>query len=233
MRTYLDRTAAGGVLARALIGHAGAGAILLALPRGGVPVADEIARLLGLPLDVCVVRKLGAPDQPELGVGAIAEGPRLFVDPALCRYVGIRPEELWAIARREHAEVRRRVELLRGGRRLPDLRGRTAILVDDGLATGGTMRAAIRAVQKRGARRVVVAVPVGAPQTVAEIAETVDAVICPLQPARLQAVGLWYGDFTQLTDEEVVEILVRAHQRELAGRPEVRPAAGRDGTPVA
>ena len=223
-RYYTNRTEAGRELARALRHHAGTDAILFALPRGGLPVADEIARALALPLDVCVVRKLGAPEQPELGFGAIAEGPRLHVDPQLCAHLGLGADDLWAIARRELAEVQRRVRRLRGGRPLPDLRGRTAILVDDGLATGGTMRAAIRAVRKRGARRVVVAVPVGAPETVAAIARTVDEVVCPLQPAHLYAVGAWYADFRQLLDEDVARILVRARQRELATPAEARPA---------
>jgi putative phosphoribosyl transferase len=168
------------------------------------------------------VRKLGAPNQPELGMGAVAEGPRVDIDADLVDALGVTPHQLRRILRREAAEVRRRVARLRPDRPPADLRGRTAILVDDGLATGGTMRAAIRAVRKRGARRVVVAVPVGAPGPLAAMAHLADEVVCPLRPEDLFAIGAWYADFRQVSDDEVGRIL---------GRSRLRPIAAPDGEP--
>ena len=207
---FADRRAAGRLLAQALIHHAGASAIVLGLPRGGVPVADEIARVLGGTLDVWVVRKLGAPSQPELGMGAIAEGPAVVLDREIVRLLGVNSSQLLDIARREMAEVGRRVERFRGDRPLPELRGRTVILVDDGIATGGTMRAAIRAVRRREPARLVVAIPVAAPDVVAALGQEVDEVVCLHQPRRVFAIGLWYEDFRQVSSEEVVRILDHA-----------------------
>jgi putative phosphoribosyl transferase len=210
---FADRRAAGRALAQALIHHAGVNAIVLGLPRGGVPVADEVAGVLGGTLDVWVVRKLGAPFQPELGMGAIAEGPAVVLDRSIVRELGISRADLLEVARREMNEVRRRVERFRGGRAAPDLRGRIVILVDDGIATGGTMRAVIRAVKKRRPGRLVLATPVASPEIVAVLRREVDEVVCLHQPEMLLAIGLWYEDFRQVPDEEVVRILARAAHR--------------------
>jgi len=207
---FPDRRTAGRLLAQALLHHAGTNPIVLGLPRGGVPVADEVARILGGTLDVWVVRKLGAPMQPELGMGAIAEGPAVVLDRGIVGMLGVGTPQLLGIARREMIEVRRRVERFRGTRPAPDLRGRTVILIDDGIATGGTMHAAIRAVKKRGPARLVVAVPVAPPETVAALRRDVDEVVCLHEPDNLYAIGLWYEDFRQVADESVTRILARA-----------------------
>ena len=207
---FPDRRTAGRLLAQALLHHAGTNPIVLGLPRGGVPVADEVARILGGTLDVWVVRKLGAPMQPELGMGAIAEGPAVVLDRGIVGMLGVGTPQLLGIARREMLEVRRRVERFRGTRPAPDLRGRTVILIDDGIATGGTMHAAIRAVKKRGPARLVVAVPVAPPETVAALRRDVDEVVCLHEPDNLYAIGLWYEDFRQVADESVTRILARA-----------------------
>jgi putative phosphoribosyl transferase len=215
---FPDRRTAGRQLARALIHHAGTDAIVLGLPRGGVPVADEVARVLNARLDVWVVRKLGAPHQPELGMGAIAEGPAVVLDRSIIRLLGVGSTQLIGVARREMAEVRRRVEQFRGDRPVPELRGRTVILVDDGIATGGTMHAAIRAVRRRGPAHLVVATPVAPPDTIAALRRHADEVVCLHQPEDLYAIGLWYEDFRQVSSEEVARILERA------ARPVDRPS---------
>jgi putative phosphoribosyl transferase len=207
---FADRHDAGRLLAQALLRYAGTRPIVLGLPRGGVPVADEVARTLDGDLDVWVARKLGAPFQPELGMGAIAEGPAVVLDRSTVRLLGITRAQLLDVARREMGEVRRRVERFRGGRTPPDMRDRTVILVDDGIATGGTMRAAVRAVKKRRPARLVVAVPVGPPDTVAALRREVDDVVCLHEPEALFAIGLWYEDFRQVRDDEVVRILEHA-----------------------
>jgi predicted phosphoribosyltransferase len=184
--------------------------IVLALPRGGVPVAYEVARRLGAPLDVFIVRKLGVPGHEELAMGAIASGGVVVLNDPVLRYQRIGRDQLERVAREEMAELVRRERLYRGDRPPPRLEGKTVILVDDGLATGASMRAAAEAVKKHNPAKVVVAVPVAAPETCQEFREEVDDVICVLTPQPFASVGLWYEDFSQTTDDEVRELLVRA-----------------------
>ena len=184
--------------------------VVLGLPRGGVVVAAEVARALGAPLDVLVVRKLGAPGNPELGIGAIAEGGVAVLNEGLISRLGVRPAELEAVRARETAELERRTQAYRQGRPARPLPGRTAVIVDDGLATGYTARAAVAAVRARGAAVVVLAVPVAAPETVAEFAALVDRVVCVELPELLFAVGASYADFSQTSDEEVERLLAES-----------------------
>jgi putative phosphoribosyl transferase len=215
---FADRDEAGRSLAEALLRYAGTDPIVLALPRGGVPVAAQVARVLGGQLDVCVVRKLGAPMEPELGIGAVAEGPAVIVERPIARMVGVDPLDLITHVKAQLEEVRRRVDTFRGGRPFPDVRDRIVILVDDGIATGGTMRAAIRSVRRRHPARIVVAVPVAPPGAVAALRREADEVVCLAQPVDMQAIGVWYRDFHQLDDDEVVRILreCRAAPRKVA-----------------
>jgi putative phosphoribosyl transferase len=181
--------------------------VVLALPRGGVPVADEIARALDAPLDVIVARKIGAPFQPELGVGAVAgDAPPLY-DPAVLGQLGLTEEDLRPVAEREQAELRRREQVYRHGRGALDLAGRSAIVVDDGVATGSTARAALHAVRRTGPARTVLAAPVCSPEAMSMLSAEADEIICSHRPAAFGAVGLWYADFPQLTDDEVLDIL--------------------------
>jgi len=209
-RVFRDRREAGRLLGQKLSHHAGTSPIVLGLPRGGVPVADEVARAVGGTLDVWVVRKLGAPQQRELGLGAIAEGPAAVIDDDLVAMLGVSSTQLSAIAQREMAEVRRRVELLRAGRAAPALKGRNVIIVDDGIATGGTVRAAIRAVRAQEPARVIVATPIASPDVVARLRQEADEVVCLHEARDLVAIGLWYQDFEQVEDAEVAGILERA-----------------------
>lgn len=191
---------------------------VLALPRGGVPVGYEISRALGLPLEVLVVRKLGVPWRPELGMGAIAEGGATYVNDEVLQYADLTLKDVRAAAKEESLELKRRVEQYRGNRPLPDLRGHTVILVDDGLATGGTARAAARAVLELGPKRVVLAVPVASAETAEALRrEEVDEVVTVEEPVMLGAVGAWYEDFHQVDDEEVLALLAEA--RDLGETP--------------
>lgn len=210
---YQDRREAGRVLGAHLHERAPLiDPVVLALPRGGVPVGFEVARAIDAPLDVFVVRKLGVPQQPEFAMGAIASGGFEVLNKPLIAELGITPFEIASVADREVAELARRENLYRHGRPPIDVRGHTCILVDDGLATGFTMRAAIAAVRHGGARRLLVAVPVGSPETCADLAAEVDEVVCPLQPEALHAVGWWYDDFSPTSDHEVHECLAAAGQ---------------------
>ncbi|MEV0667707.1 phosphoribosyltransferase [Actinomadura luteofluorescens] len=207
---YTDRAEAGRVLAARLATMGLDGAVVLALPRGGVPVGHEIARHLEVPLDVLVTRKIGYPPQPELGVGAIAEGGDPVFDEGLLARLGLRADDLAPTVEAERAELDRRVAAYRHGRPLPPVAGRPVIVVDDGLATGGTARAAVRAVRGRGPSRLVLAVPVGAAETVRSLEAEVDDLVVPVAPWDFQAVGQWYRDFGQLSDADVTAWLERA-----------------------
>ena len=209
---FRDRADAGRRLAARLVGYRDEGPVVLSLPRGGRPVGLEISRALDAPLDVFIARKLGAPGQPELGIGAVAQGGALVLNERIVRALGIPEDYLEQAAAEELAEVERRLSLLRGERPEPEIRGRTAILVDDGLATGVTARAAIRALEERKPRRLVLAVPVCAPQTADLLHSEVDNLVCLEYPPDFVAVGLWYEDFEQVTDEEVIELLETARR---------------------
>ena len=204
---FADRHEAGRELAKLIPPTAQQDVIVLALPRGGVPVASEIARALGVPLDVFLVRKLGTPGHPELAMGAIASGGIKVLNDDVVQALGITPEHIEAVATRERAELERRDASYRQGRPLPLLANRTVILVDDGLATGSTMRAAVEAVKQQKPARVIVAVPVGAPETCRALRDVADEVICARTPTRFSAVGQWYRDFAQTTDDEVKALL--------------------------
>jgi len=203
-RPYLDRTDAGIRLAGHLAAYVGrADVVVLGLPRGGVPVAAEVARALGAPLDVFCVRKLGVPGEPELAMGAIATGGVVVVNEAVVAEISVPPDLVAEVAAAERAELDRRERAYRGDRPPLPLAGRTVVLVDDGLATGASMRAAVRAVRSAGPARVVVAVPVAAAETCRSLEAEADEVVCPLAPKGFRAVGGWYEDFSTTSDDEV------------------------------
>jgi putative phosphoribosyl transferase len=207
---FRDRSEAGRVLAQQLIEYAGRDdVIVLALPRGGIPVGYEVAKALGAPLEVFVARKLGVPGHQELAMGAIASGGSAVLDQGLVRRLGVTQAQLDQAVTDETRELERRERAYRGDREAPDLRGKTVILVDDGLATGATMRAAALAVRDQQPARIVVAVPVAAEETCDQFRDVVDDVICAVTPKPFYAVGMWYEDFDQTTDDEVRELLER------------------------
>ncbi|HYO57434.1 phosphoribosyltransferase [Archangium sp.] len=210
---FRNREEAGRMLTERLVDLRDESPVVLALPRGGVPVGYELAMALGAPLEVLVARKLGVPWRPELGMGAIAEGGAMYVNPEVLAYADLTDEDALAVAREESRELARRVRLYRGGRPLPEVRGRTVIMVDDGLATGGTARASARAVRALGPRRLVLAVPVAAAETAEALRrEEVDAVVTVEESMMLGSVGAWYEDFHQVDDEEVLALLREANQ---------------------
>jgi len=221
---YRNRTDAGRQLAAQLREYADRpDVIVLALPRGGVPVAYEVARALHVPLDVFIVRKLGLPSHPELAMGAIASGGIRVIDQAALRRFGVTDEQLAAVAAAEERELERRERQYREGLPLPDVTGKTVILIDDGLATGATMAAAAAALKAQGPAKLVVAVPVSAPETCDAFREIVDEVVCGATPEPFYAVGLWYEDFSQTSDDEVHDLLARA------AREPPRDRAGANG----
>ena len=210
---FRDRSEAGHVLAQELSAYDGReDVIVLALPRGGVPVAFEVARAIHAPLDVFVVRKLGVPGHEELAMGAIASGGILVTEPNVIEDLAIPPDVVADVAAREEQERLRREREYRGDRPEVDVLGRTVILVDDGLATGSTMRAAVAALRKLRPASIMVAVPVAAPSACAELAPEVDDIVCTRTPEPFYSVGRWYGEFSQTTDEEVRELLARAER---------------------
>lgn len=221
---YQDRVEAGRRLARELAAYAGRPDLLvLALPRGGVPVAYEVAQALNAPLDIFLVRKLGVPGHEELAMGAIASGGIRVLNHDVLRHVHVPPAVIDAAAERELRELERRERAYRDDRPEPVIQGRTIILVDDGLATGSTMRAAVAAIHSQHPARLVVAVPVAARETCEMFRGQVDDVVCPVTPDPFYAVGMWYLDFAQTTDDEVRGLLARARQRQPASAaPEAR-----------
>jgi putative phosphoribosyl transferase len=217
-RVFEDRRDAGRKLADRLGEYSGKDVLVLALPRGGVPVGYEVARALGAPLDVFIARKLGAPNQPELGIGAVAPGGVLVLDMETIRQLGIPQETVERIAIQELDEMDRRLKQFRGDRPMPQVEGRTVILVDDGLATGVTASAAVRALRAMQPSRLVLAVPVCAAQTAAALRARVDDLVCVEMPEHFGAVGLWYRNFEQTSDEEVNALVSEANSGDGTGR---------------
>ena len=208
---FRDRTDAGRRLAAELQEYADRqDVIVLALPRGGVPVAYEVAQALGAPLDVFVVRKLGVPAHPELAMGAIASGGVRVLDRDTVRHFGVGAEDLATVTAAEERELERRERQYRDGRPFPDVRAKTVIVIDDGLATGATMAAAASALRAQNPAKLIVAVPVSSPETCDAFRNLVDDIVCAVTPEPFYAVGLWYEDFSQTTDEQVRELLERA-----------------------
>jgi putative phosphoribosyl transferase len=226
---FPNRAAAGRRLAQRLAHLREQDVVVLGLPRGGVPVAFEVARALHAPLDVIVVRKLGVPFQPELALGAIGEDGTCVFNLEVVRATRLEPEEVTGIERAMRAELIRRIQHLRHGRARVPLLGRIAVLVDDGVATGATARAACQVARAQGARRVVLATPVASPGAVAAIGTAADEVICVQEPLRLRSIGEWYEDFSPTTDADVEALLDRA----AAGDTGAAVAAGDTGAAVA
>jgi putative phosphoribosyl transferase len=210
--TFRNRHHAGRVLAQYLNRYRSKDTVVLALPRGGVPVGYEVARALDAPLDVWVVRKIGAPQQPELGMGAVAEGGELFLDRATMDLVGASDAEVAHIVREKELEVAERAHLFRHGNGPPDVRGKVVVVVDDGIATGATARAALRALRRHEPKRLVLATPVAAADTLHALRTEVDELVCPNSEPYLTAVGYWYDDFAPTSDDEVVELLDRSRR---------------------
>jgi predicted phosphoribosyltransferase len=219
---FRDRAEAGRMLAAKLVRYANrSDAVVLGLPRGGVPVAYEVARELHAPLDVFLVRKLGLPGHEELAMGAIATGGVRVLNEDVVRALGIPEDIIESVASREQQELERRERIYRGTRPPVDVRDRIVILVDDGLATGSSMRAAVAALRQQGPGRIVIAVPIGALQTCRELREEADEVVCLYTPEPFHAVGLWYEDFSQTTDQEVHDLLERAQEERTLVAPEL------------
>jgi putative phosphoribosyl transferase len=206
---FKNRSEAGRLLAAALAEHRQRAPIVLALPRGGVPVAAEVATALKAPLDLVLVRKIGVPGQPELAMGAVTDGvaPVIVRNTDVIRYAGVTEEEFNAVRDKELAEIERRRKHYLEGRAPAVVSGRTVIVIDDGIATGATIRTALRALRARGPKELVLAVPVAAKETLEELREEADKIVCLEAPTWFQAVGAFYSDFRQVTDAEVVEIL--------------------------
>lgn len=211
---YADRSEAGRALAEHLRDYENRDDVVVyGLPRGGVPVAFEVAEALDAPLDVLIVRKLGVPGQPELAMGAVASNGVRFFDDELVRRLGVGKADIDRIAREQREEVRARERRFRSGTDVPDAKGATAIVVDDGIATGSTMKASVQALRQMSPSRVIVAVPVASPSACAEMEKIADEVICLSTPQPFSAVGAWYQDFTQTRDEDVRRLLDKARER--------------------
>jgi putative phosphoribosyl transferase len=213
MAYFTDRVEAGKRLASAMRDFAGKNGIVLAIPRGGVVVGYEIAKALSLPLDVIIPRKIGAPDNPELAIGAMTEDGTIILDDNLITYIGVQRDYIKAESERQKHEIERRLKLYRQNEPYPSLKGLDVIIVDDGIATGSTMKAALASVKNRGASTVTVAVPVGPPSTIKELKKQADRVVCLYAPEYFQAIGQFYTDFNQTTDEEVIQLLKQSKQK--------------------
>ncbi len=212
MAFFTDRVDAGMRLASSLKNFSGKKGIVLAIPRGGVVVGYEIAKMLNLPLDVIIPRKIGAPDNPELAIGAVAEDGTAILDNRLIAYLGVSKEYIKEETERQIKEIERRLKLYRHDTSYPNLKGFDVIVVDDGIATGSTMKAALASVKNRGAVSVTVAVPVGPPSTIEELNEIADRVVCLYEPEYFQAIGEFYSNFSQTEDEEVIKLLRESKQ---------------------
>lgn len=210
MKKYANRYEAGKMIASQLLKYTKhADALVLALPRGGVPVASEIAKILSIPLDIFVVRKLGVPNHEELAMGAIASGGTIVFNENILSQLHIPASAIQPVIESEQKELERRELVYRGQRPFPRLKDKSIILVDDGIATGATMRAAIKAIKQQKPKKIILAVPVAAATTIDELSNDVDEVICPLKPDDMFAVGAWYDDFSQTSDEEVFNLLMQ------------------------
>ncbi|MDX9875600.1 MAG: phosphoribosyltransferase [Spongiibacteraceae bacterium] len=229
---FVDRHAAGRQLAEAVAKLGLSNPLVLALPRGGVPVGYEVAARLGAPLELLLVRKLGAPGNPEFGIGAIVEGlqPEVVLDQRAVARCDATEAYLAQEVKQQLSELERRRQHYRGGRRLPSLLGRSVIVVDDGIATGGTMRAALKALARAGAHRLILAVPVAPAETLKQLAPEADKVVCLATPEPFRAVGMHYQEFHQLSDEEVLRLLDSARRDEQEAMP---PAADEPSRPSA
>ena len=212
MAYFSDRVEAGKRLAAELTDFATKNGIVLAIPRGGVVVGYEIARALDLPLDVIIPRKVGAPDNPELAIGAMTEDGTIILDKNLVAYIGVSESYIKEESERQKREIERRLKMYRQNQPYPNLKDRDVIIVDDGIATGSTMKAALASVKNRGAKTVTVAVPVGPPSTIKVLEQLADRVVCPFTPEHFAALGQFYMSFDQTTDEEVIELLKRSRK---------------------
>lgn len=204
---FRNREEAGRLLGNALSMFSGKETVVLAIPGGGVPVGREIAGILGAELDVVITRKIGAPGNPEFAIGSVTQDGRIITDKKLLEELGVTHEYLEAEAKLEHEKIMRRLELYRGKKPYPRLEGKTAVICDDGIATGSTMKAAIQSVREMNASKIVVAVPVGPSDTIAELSRTVDKVVCLMTPLNFYAVGDYYGEFDHVGDSKVRQIL--------------------------
>jgi predicted phosphoribosyltransferase len=213
MAYFSDRVDAGKRLASALADFASKNAIVLAIPRGGVVVGYEISKALNLPLDVIIPHKIGAPDNPELAIGAMTEDGTIILDEALVAYIGVPKSYIKEESERQKREIERRLKMYRQDEPYPNLKGRDVIVVDDGIATGSTMKAALASVKNRGAKTVTVAVPVGPPSTIKELKRQADRVVFLYTPEYFQAIGQFYTDFNQTIDEEVIQLLKKANRK--------------------
>ncbi|HVY31963.1 MAG TPA: phosphoribosyltransferase family protein [Polyangiaceae bacterium] len=223
MATFENRVSAGIALAQRLAAYRAQKPIVLGLPRGGVPVAYQVARALDAPLDVCVVRKVGVPWHPELGVGAVAEGGLVYLNRDIMSNLQLTEEGLTDIIRREQSEVTQRIQRFRGNHPRPPLKDRTLIVVDDGIAMGGTVRAAIASLRQERPKAIVLAVPVVAADVARALQYEVDELVALSTPHNLYAIGLWYEDFSQVPDEEVVRLLEMARREQQTSTAEVSP----------
>jgi putative phosphoribosyl transferase len=213
MAFFVDRVDAGKRLASALKGFSGKKGLVLAIPRGGVVVGYVIAKALNLQLDVIIPRKIGAPDNPELAIGAVAEDGTAILDENLINYLGVSKEYISQETERQIQEIERRLKLYRQDTSYPNLKGLDVIIVDDGIATGSTMKAALASVKNRGAASITVAIPVGPPSTIEELETMADRVVCLYTPEYFQAIGQFFTDFSQTPDEEVIKLLRESKQK--------------------